>query len=74
MPIPSNDSPFWPTARLAIVGVILLVMLTMNYNRFDSRDVITIIASLAGLAGFDATKRMVEKAKKEPPEDESDPA
>jgi hypothetical protein len=60
--MPPSDSPLWKVLRLAVVGVILMVLCSTMYNNgFDRKDIVTIAVTLLGLAGFDQAKTAITK-------------
>lgn len=63
--MPAPDSPFWPLARLAVIGAVAALLLTVMYsNGFDPKvDLPTILGLILSVAGFDAVKRMATKDK-----------
>lgn len=63
MTLPPNDSPFWPIARLAVVGGVAALLLTVFYaNGFDPKaDLPTILGIVFSVAGFDLLKRTLAK-------------
>jgi hypothetical protein len=57
MTLPDASHPVWNLIRLAVVGVVLVMLLKFNYNGLDPRDVLTVFLTLAGLGGFDVLKK-----------------
>jgi hypothetical protein len=59
MTLPPSDHIIWKLIRMAVVGVIMVVMLKFNYaNGWAPQDYITLIATLMALGGYDALKQM----------------
>jgi hypothetical protein len=59
MQLPQSDHVIYKILRLAVVGVIMVVMLKFNYlNGWSPADYLTLIATLMALGGFDAIKAM----------------
>jgi hypothetical protein len=58
MPWPANDSPFWPIARYAVTGTILVAFLAFNYaNGWNAeKDLGTLIGVLGGAGAVDFAK------------------
>ena len=63
MNLPDAAHPIWNLIRLAVVGVVLVMLLKYNYNGLDPRDVLTVFLTLSGLSGFDIIKKLTAPRK-----------
>lgn len=56
--MPANDSPFWPLARMIVIGSIIAIYSTLAYkNGFDPKDVGLIVAAITGGGVLDGLQR-----------------
>ncbi len=58
---PTNDSPFWNLARMAVIGGLLAGFMHFGYaNGFDPKtDLPTLIAVLTGLGLWDSVAKTI---------------